>query len=227
MIRLKHILYFLAGLLTIGQINPAYSQTSIPPIIRGLPKDSAQKIEIEYKILLAHEDAKRIMEDIVKAYQYISRFENTDSLVAEWNSHPSFPLWFGKVKDDPSFVFEVGKRLKILRDWLNNEQITYRLRLGALSYCELSHSTAYTSQLNKNKVINLCPYWLRCREDQRASTVVHELVHKMGFGHPGGATYPAKAIILARMDSQKASKSPENYEGLVESFFRDAQSNRN
>lgn len=189
------------------------------PIIKGLPKDSALSDSMKTMVLASHDEAYCTINKVYNEfYDLVDNYE-AEALDSAWNAHPDFPLWMGRCHKDPEFYEELGERISTLHDWLANHQITYQLRLGAFSYCELTHSTAYTSQLSRNKVINLCPYWLRCRSKQKAATIIHELVHKMGFGHPEGTTFPSKAIILARVDPHKACKSPENFEGLAESFY--------
>ncbi|MEO0899283.1 MAG: M35 family metallo-endopeptidase [Bacteroidota bacterium] len=211
-----HILVISLGCLLLfgGLSQPTY----VPPLIQGTASHPEVPDSLQNQIYVAHEEAICTMRQILKAYNTLKK-ENPDSLEQAWNKHTVFPKWLGRMEENKLKPEIVEKRFNILMDWLENDQIIYKVRLGGFSYCNLLHANAYTSQLTKRKVINICPFWFNNRQYQKVSTIIHELVHKMGYGHPKGTVMPSQALVLARTAPLKAAKSPENYEGLAEAYY--------
>jgi len=215
---MKFYLLLTATFLSCPFLSEAQELAPIP-IVTATFSTPEEEDSLRSIVLLAHEEARCTMDEIYQSYLRLKDTSLYKSLEEGWNGHEDFPKWLGAYEEDEARKQEIEERIKTLRDWLWEEEITYKIRLGLLSYCELTHSTAYTSQLNRKKVINLCPHWFRCRGKQQAATIIHELVHKMGFGHPRGTVTTPQAILLARKFPQKAIRSPENFEGLAESFY--------
>lgn len=121
-----------------------------------------------------------------------------------WSSNNTFTEWYG------------GSRRIILMRRLKRRMIKVTRR--GLLVCTEANNLAASTVPRYSRVI-LCVNWFGETRSRRAAIIVHELVHRLGFRHPNGATDEAAARNLARSNSKRARRSPENYEHLYERYF--------
>ncbi len=164
----------------------------------------------------SHEDATCTLEAIYGAFMTI--WESKEP-VESWNEHRFFVEWLGRQKEGAPELSELKTRLETILGWMQNDEIDYRIHNSRLSFCNLAHANAYTNSVFSPRTINVCPYWFDQSPRERSSTLIHELIHALGFGHPDGVVLPADAFHLALRDAEKARRSPENYEGLANEYY--------
>ena len=154
-----------------------------------------------------------------KIYRDESSIDESEERILTWNQHRFLTEWLGKQQVDGPPIADVKARLKEMIGWLEKQEIKYKVHNSSLSYCNLAHANAYTNALMRSRTINICPYWFEKSPRARAATIIHELVHGLGFGHPDGTVLPIDAYRLAKNEPFKARKSPENYEGLAREYY--------
>ena len=134
-----------------------------------------------------------------------------------WSAHTNFVTWFGGSRRH-ILIRRVRRRIRRLSKWLDRGRIVVILRNTGARYCDHNTNafTVFPKKAIKNKSM---PSWFEQTLTRRAAIIIHELVHELGFGHPEGTTNRDGALRLARNNSRRARRSPENYEHLY-SLYR-------
>lgn len=133
-----------------------------------------------------------------------------------WSSHVNFTTWFGASRDLP-LLRRLRRRIEKLRTWLDTGRIVvYVHNTGDLG-CRANRN-AFSRIPRRPLKVHLCPPWFANTTPRRGAIVIHELVHELGFAHPGGTTTRSAALALAARSSRLARRSPENFEGLYQLY---------
>jgi len=136
---------------------------------------------------------------------------------AAWEANAAFVRWFG-VSERMPLMRRTRRRIKRVRSWLANRRVRFIVRPPGSGRCTPT-TLAYVIVPRLPLRIHVCPAFFTTDREQRAATVVHELVHQLGFAHAGGITTPAQARAAAINSPRMARRSPENYENLCKEFF--------
>jgi hypothetical protein len=133
-----------------------------------------------------------------------------------WREHPHFVTWFGS-DTDTRLLRRLRRRILRLEKWLDGGRVAVLVRDGSDLFCR-GGSNAYTILPRQPIRVHLCPPWFEKSLPRKAAIIIHELTHQLGFGHPDGTTNEQEARDLARRNSRKARRSPENFERLYENY---------
>ncbi|MEZ4685611.1 MAG: M35 family metallo-endopeptidase [Bacteroidia bacterium] len=134
-----------------------------------------------------------------------------------WAAHGLFTTWFG-TSTRHILIRRVRRRIHRIRRWLENARIAVILHDTGERHCDASTS-AFAIIPRRPVRVHLCPRWFGYSdESRRASILIHELTHQLGFGHPEGSTTEAEALALAARNSRRARRSPENFERLYKEY---------
>lgn len=164
----------------------------------------------------AHQEATCTLEAIYSEFMVI--WDSPDR-AASWNQHRFFVEWMGRQTADAPQLEEFKTRLETILHWMQQDEISYRIHNSRFSFCHFAHANAFTNSVFNSRTINICPYWFDQGARGRCTTVIHELIHSLGFGHPDGVVLPGEAFRMAIRSPEKARKSPENYEGLANEYY--------
>ncbi len=134
-----------------------------------------------------------------------------------WARHTNFVRWFGS-STRHALIRRVRRRIRKIRRWLDRGRIIVPAHDASDFGCR-GNRNAFVRLPGRPLHIHLCPNWFSQGRSRRAAILIHELVHELGFTHPEGVTTRAEALSLARRNSRKARRSPENYEHLYELYF--------
>lgn len=129
-----------------------------------------------------------------------------------WTAEPLLNQWFGTSRRH-ILIRRVRRRIRRLCGWLENARIAVVVHDAGRRHCDGSNS-AFAVVPRRPVRVHLCPEWFDASEPVRASIIIHELVHQLGFVHPEGTTTEAEALALATRNSRRARRSPENFEHL-------------
>lgn len=143
-----------------------------------------------------------------------------------WNACPPLLHWMGKAP---------WTREEIRKAQLRATRISRKFGKPGVRFIIIQHDTKFRSYLcNGKKVayttpstgIKLCPLFFtndrkkRLTKVQRAMTIIHELVHTLGWGHfrlPSGKAVKSthkqadNAVTLAELKPWRARRNPVNY----------------
>ncbi len=133
-----------------------------------------------------------------------------------WSAHENFTTWFGTSRRH-ILIRRVRRRIHKIHRWLDSARIVVIAEGARDRLCR--GATAFATVPRRPLKVHLCQPWFTLSDSRRAAIIIHELVHELGFRHPGGATSAMTALALARRNSRKARRSPENYEHLYELYF--------
>lgn len=134
-----------------------------------------------------------------------------------WSAHADFVKWFGGNRRH-ILLRRVRRRVRKIRNWLDRGRIVVLAHDAEDRLCD---NDAYALFPRKPVKVHLCSSWFDIpSESSRAAVIIHELVHQLGFGHPEGTSTRSEARALARSNSRKARRSPENYEHLYKEFAK-------
>jgi len=187
-------------------------------------EEMAESEEIQLQIREMHDRAICTLERIQRIYDNkIIQPDTVERQVIAWNSHPDFKKWFGRLpsEEGEAMMIEFEERLEEMIRRLSTDEITYKVRNGRLSFCQLSPTNAFVRRGPNARTIFLCPKWFEQNETQKVATLIHEVVHTFGFSHPMDTDTPLKAFRLAKKHPQLAIQSPENYESLAKLYVCD------
>jgi hypothetical protein len=137
-----------------------------------------------------------------------------------------------------SQIRRTRRRVRKIERILNKRRIRFvkvQHQTGKRSYgCEREggvHASAYAGRGGLRK-ISICPaFFGRDQTKTQAKTIIHELVHEIGFHHQllknqsrgaggtGGATTTSQARQLTQENPGRARKNPTNYAELYATEF--------
>ncbi|GAA4356737.1 M35 family metallo-endopeptidase [Kangiella marina] len=186
---------------------------------KGRNLTSADRTAINNAFLDALRMARRVENEINSVWNQPGRVRQRRSRRRNaWSAHANFTRWFGTSRRH-ILLRRVRRRIIKLRKWLDRGRIVVLAHDGGDRGCSVAGRNAYAVIPRRPLKVHLCPPWFTRGESRRAAILIHELVHELGFAHPEGTTTPGEALALARSDSKKARRSPENYENLYELYF--------
>ena len=133
-----------------------------------------------------------------------------------WAAHGLFTKWFGN-STRHILIRRVRRRIHRIRRWLENARIAVILHDTGDRHCD-ARTSAFAIIPRRPVRVHLCPRWFTKNEVDRASILIHELTHQLGFGHPEGTTNEDEAEALAMRNSRRARRSPENFEHLYKEY---------
>lgn len=140
-----------------------------------------------------------------------------------WLKNERFKTWLGEEKVTNEEIKDVRRRVKKIKDKIEKgiKYVVIKEQTGKNSHGCDSKTDAYVWGPIHGKKIYLCPGWFqKYGRMERASILIHEIVHKLGLfgqGHHKAESYD-EAKRLAKNNPKKARKSPENYRYLALSY---------
>ena len=226
--------YFLFGLLySVGLFGFGCSPTptaklpqqAVPAQVMSLTADSLAMSILPDSLQVAIEAARKgsicTLDRLIGVFkEQVWLVPNEAQRILAWNQQPDLVRWMGIIEEEDSSEIEFfWQMLQDMRHRLTEKEVKFQLEDSWLGHCNLSDSRAFVKLRDREPTIYLCPAWLDQSPSHRIATVLHELVHTFGYGHPRGTDFPQEALALARDYPKLARRSPENYESLVELYI--------
>lgn len=185
---------------------------------RGRGVSSADRAAIETAVDEAHRLAGLVQRDADEIWNQSGRFRRRRRRRRDaWSGNADFVTWLGTSTRIP-LIRRARRRIRKLRRWLDRGRIVFVAHDSGDRGCAVASRNAFVVLPRRPLRIHLCPNWFDRAPSRQAAILVHELVHELGFPHPEGTTNQAEALDLARRNSRKARRSPENYEHLYEAY---------
>jgi hypothetical protein len=134
-----------------------------------------------------------------------------DAWTGRWNADEVLVMWFGRV-EKANHVEDVHRRIDDVYDRLASHVLTIHVREDLPQNFDAQNLGSFISP----DTFRVAVGWLEDDLEERASVVIHELLHQWFKDQrlsKGNTVYgKADAKQLAMIDPQKARRSPENYE---------------
>lgn len=135
-----------------------------------------------------------------------------------WEKNKTIETWLGKAKSGKIHqIRATRKRVRRIRDYLQSglRIVVVQHSEGKRSYLCGGANAYYTG----DRRVYLCPNFFNRNADAQARTIIHELVHRLGWAHarlPGfgkvsiTSDHVAEAQSLARRFPRRARRNPVN-----------------
>ncbi len=182
---------------------------------RGL--NEADREQIRQSFQDAFRIANEVKNDIDEVWAQAGRVQRKRRRRRNaWSAHSNFTRWFGTSRRH-ILIRRVRRRISKICRWLDSARIVVIAEGASDRLCR--GANAFSTVPRRPLKVHLCQPWFTLSDSRRAAIIIHELVHELGFKHPGGAISSVTALTLATNSSRKARRSPENFEHLYEMYF--------
>jgi hypothetical protein len=143
------------------------------------------------------------------------------------------PLYFGTGYLTRGEIRRTRRRVRKIERILRKRRIRFVRAFDDERTCPRGRRSAFVRAAGGIRKIHICTQFLNETEEEMARTIIHELVHEIGFCHyttrgrvrcrKPGARSQSETTELARRHPTKARKNPQNFVHLFERLGRECQ----
>jgi hypothetical protein len=199
-------------------------QDAREPVFKGFFSDR-DKQNIRAALRIAQTQAARAK----SVFDRIGRTKGRKSRISAFRNTPFVARFFGRRWVTTGEIRRVRRRVRKLERILRKRRIRFNRAFANAPRCRTG-SSAFTTAAGGIRRLYICPTFLTRAPSDMARTIIHELVHEIGFCHysttgrirctKAGARTEGEAAVLAARHPMKARKNPQNYVWLFDRFER-------
>lgn len=200
---------------------------------RRTPLTEAERLTITTAAKDALRLAIRVYEDMLRIWNQSGRvIKRRRRRRNAWKDNDRFTKWLGRCTRPMAQIRRVRRRIRFIYRWLRTGRLVFLVHDGSDRYCNNHPGDMAYVGWGRNIIkafptnalrIKLCPPWFTAADRTRATVLIHELVHHLGFAHAGGINNLTEAEALARRGSRRACRrarrSGYNYQGLYNEYW--------
>jgi hypothetical protein len=153
-----------------------------------------------------------------------------------WGQFRAVPLYFGSRYLTRGEIRRTRRRVRKIERILRKRRIRFVRAFEGEKTCPTEHRSGFNRYgfvrvAGGIRKIHICTHFLNQEPEEKARSIIHELVHEIGFCHyttrgrvrcrRPGATSQSETRELARRHPAKARKNPQNYVHLFERLGRE------
>ncbi|MBF2001813.1 MAG: hypothetical protein IGS38_13945 [Synechococcales cyanobacterium M58_A2018_015] len=198
---------------------------------KKIPFLDTEKRQIRQALELAHCWARRVKDIFDRIWNQSGEYIWAKR-EAEWKRIRAICDWFGTESLSPAQIRRTRRRVRKIERILRKSRIRFvkiQYQSGRRSYqCKRSKTrSAYTLSGGIRKIF-ICPNFFNKDRKGQARTIIHELVHEIGFCHytlkgrpaclKAGVRESKDILELARRHPTAARKNPSSYSELYEAL---------
>ena len=145
---------------------------------------------------------------------------------------PFVHQFFGRGAVTGGEIRRMHRRIKRIERALRKRRIRFNRAAENVGRCA-GGSSAFTTAAGGIRRLHVCTKFLNKDPESMARTIIHELVHEIGFCHysttgrvrctSAGAKTAQECVTLARRHPRRARKNPQNYVWLFERLSKSSR----